>query len=462
MAHERTQSPWNQTSNLPVGYDWTSLTSKDGLELDRHYRDLLEHLGTQSGMVGLIFRKAQNRIQDPAKLRRLIIDLIDTETWMSLDADIKGDAYEGLLQKNAQDSKGGAGQYFTPRPLTNAICRVMAPKPGMTISDPACGTGGFLLSAYNFIIENYPHMNRDEKEHLRFHALKGVELVDSVTRLCAMNLSLNGIGNEEFVPVRTDDSLRNQPDEYYDMVLANPPFGTKSAVTIVTGKGKKSSESITVERDDFWTSTSNKQLMFLQHIVSSLKVNGSAAVILPDNVLFEGGSGEIIRRKLLQDCNLHTILRLPTGIFYAQAVKANVLFFSKCSGSADYNTKKVWFYDLRTNKKFTLKQRPMTEKDLLEFVNLYKPNTIENREETWSGDNEEGRWRSYTLEEILERDVVNLDIFWLKDESLTDFDNIPEPAIIADEVITNLKETLSLMNNLSEYLVSTQTNEKLS
>jgi type I restriction enzyme M protein len=322
----------------------------------------------------------------------------------------------------------------------------------MTISDPACGTGGFLLAAYNHIVENNPNMDRDEKEHLRFHALKGVELVDSVTRLCAMNLSLHGIGNEEFVPVRTDDSLRAHPGEYFDMVLANPPFGTKSAITIITGGGETAKQDLTVERDDFWTSTSNKQLMFLQHIVSTLKVNGSAAVVLPDNVLFESGPGETVRRKLMQDCNLHTIIRLPTGLFYAQGVRANVLFFTKGTASADAHTKRVWFYDLRTNKKFTLKQRPLTIKDLEEFISLYKRDDINNREVTWSESNEEGRWRSYSLEEILARDKASLDIFWLKDDKIIDLDNLPDPVVIADEIVTNLEEALSLMNELRQSL----------
>jgi type I restriction enzyme M protein len=448
MSHERTQPPWNHDSNIPPGFDWPSLTSKDGLELDRHYRDLLEHLGTFSGMNGIIFRKAQNRIQDPAKLRRLIIDLIDNENWLSLDADLKGDAYEGLLQKNAQDTKGGAGQYFTPRPLIEAICVVMDPKPGMTISDPACGTGGFLLAAYNHIVNKYPNMDRDEKEHLRFHALKGVELVDSVTRLCAMNLSLHGIGNEEFVPVRTDDALRAHPGEHYDMILANPPFGTKSSVTITTGGGKTTKEGLIVEREDFWVTTSNKQLMFLQHIISTLKVGGSAAVVLPDNVLFETGAGEKIRRKLIQECELHTVLRLPTGLFYAHGVKANVLFFTKGIASDEYHTKKIWYYDLRTNKKFTLKQKPLKINDLSEFIAFYKKDDFKNRQETWSEENEEGRWRSYSLEELLDRDNANLDITWLKDENIINLDLLSNPENIVNEIISGLDDCLSIMDEL--------------
>ena len=452
MSHERTQPPWNQNSDIPIGYGWASLVNKDGLELDRHYKGTLEYLGTQDGMVGIIFRKAQNRIQDPAKLRRLIVDLIGNETWLSLDSDVKGDAYEGLLEKNAQDTKGGAGQYFTPRPVIDAICKVMNPKPGMTISDPACGTGGFLLAAFNHIVENNPHMNRDEKKHLRFHALRGVELVDSVTRLCAMNLNLHGIGNEEYIPVRTDDSLRGHPGEYYDMVLANPPFGTKSSVKIITAGGKTDKQDLTIERDDFWTSTSNKQLMFLQHIVSTLKVNGSAAVVLPDNILFEGGSAEIVRRKLLQECNLHTILRLPTGLFYAQGVKANVLFFTKGVASGNAHTEKVWFYDLRTNKKFTLKQRPLTLSDLNEFITLYLRDNMNKRKATWSIDNLEGRWRSYSLEEIIAKDKANLDIFWMKDDEHIDLTNLQKPDILATEITTSLKKAMSLMNELKKAL----------
>lgn len=452
MSHQRTLPPWNHTCNIPEGYDWPSLLSKDGMELDRHYRDLLETLGAQKGMIGAIFRKSQNRIQDPAKLRRLIANLIDKEDWLSMGVDVKGQAYEGLLAKSAAESPKGAGQYFTPRAVIDAICKVMRPKPMMTISDPACGTGGFLAGAYSHIVSNNPNMNRDEKEHLRFHALKGVELVDSVTRLCAMNLSLIGIGNEEFVPVRTDDSLRQPPSEYYDMVLANPPFGTKSSVTIITDAGESSKQDLVVERDDFWTATSNKQLMFLQHIVSSLKVGGSAAVVLPDSILAEGDSVEVVRRKLLNDCNLHTILRLPTGIFYAQGVRANVLFFKKPESKSTAQTKKIWFYDLRTNKSFTLKQRPLTDSDFAEFISLYLPDDLDSRVETWSDEDVNGRWRCYELEQILARKKANLDIFWIKDEARPDIENLPEPEEMVSQVISNLEDALSLMNQLDNSL----------
>ncbi|MFI5365999.1 MAG: N-6 DNA methylase, partial [Candidatus Binatia bacterium] len=299
MMHERTLEPWNQPSPIPAGYDWPSLLAKDGDALEAHYRHVLETLGKSKGMLGIIFRKAQNKIQDPAKLRRLIADLIDREQWTTLEADVKGDAYEGLLEKNAQDIKGGAGQYFTPRPLIAAVVDVMQPKPGESICDPACGTGGFLLAAHDYIARHYPNLDKDQKRHLKLEALHGVEIVDNVTRLCAMNLFLHGMGpsgDETPPPVRTDDSLRADPGDRFEMVLTNPPFGKKSSVLVVNEEGDEERQALTVVRDDFWTSTTNKQLNFLQHVKTLLKINGRAAVVVPDNVLFEGGAGETVRR----------------------------------------------------------------------------------------------------------------------------------------------------------------------
>jgi type I restriction enzyme M protein len=263
MAHEQTQPPWQRPSVVPEGYDWPSLMQRDGDELEAHYRHILETLATRPGMLGLIFRKSQNKVQDPAKLRRLIVDLIDRERWTTLDADVKGDAYEGLLEKNAQDIKGGAGQYFTPRPLIQAIVEVIQPKPGETICDPACGTGGFLLAAHEYIADptRNPYLDRDEREHLKLHALHGVEIVPGVARLCAMNLLLHGIGpsqDEAPPPVVEDDSLRADPGDRYDVVLTNPPFGRKSSVLVVNEAGEEERQALTVVRDDFWASTSNK------------------------------------------------------------------------------------------------------------------------------------------------------------------------------------------------------------
>jgi type I restriction enzyme M protein len=291
---------------------------------------------------------------------------------------VKGDAYEGLLEKNAQDTKSGAGQYFTPRALIRAIVDVIRPAPGETICDPACGTGGFLLAAHDYVAEHYPNLDRDQKAHLRLDALHGVEIVDGVTRLCAMNLLLHGIGPTGGVgdpPVRTDDSLRADPGTRFDVILTNPPFGRKSSVLVVNDEGEQEKQALTVVRDDFWASTSNKQLNFVQHVKTLLKIHGRAAVVVPDNVLFEGGAGETVRRKLLQECDVHTLLRLPTGIFYAQGVKANVLFFDRKPASATPWTGALWVYDLRTNAHITLRTNPLKRSDLDEFVAGYRPRT---------------------------------------------------------------------------------------
>jgi type I restriction enzyme M protein len=449
MAHEQTQPPWSRPSPIREEFAWPSLLKRDGEALEAHYRRLLETLGKEKGMVGLIFRKAQNKVQDPAKLRRLVADLIDREQWMTLDADVKGDAYEGLLEKNAQDTKGGAGQYFTPRPLIRALVDVMRPQPGETVCDPACGTGGFLLAAHDFIQKGNPHLDRAQKKHLKLTALRGTELVSSVSRLCAMNLLLHGVGptgaDEAEPPISTDDSLRAHPGKTWNLVLTNPPFGRKSSVTFVNTEGEDERDSLTYLRDDFWASTSNKQLNFVQHIKSILAIGGRAAVVVPDNVLFEGGAGETIRRKLLAECDVHTLLRLPTGIFYAQGVKANVIFFDRKPAAEKPWTKKLWIYDLRTNQHFTLKTNTLKREDLDEFVACYKPENRHARKETWSEKNPDGRWRAYSYEDILQRDKVSLDIFWLKDESLADAENLPDPDVIADEIADDLRDALELI-----------------
>lgn len=430
---------------VPEGYRWANLADPqmEGARLEAHYRETLRRLGEAGGMLGLIFKKAQNKIQDPAKLRQLVVELIGREQWLSMASDVKGDAYEGLLERNAQDVKGGAGQYFTPRPLIDAMVECIQPKPGELVMDPACGTGGFLLSAHAHLSQH--ELDRTQKQHLRFKALRGIELVDGVSRLCAMNLFLHGIGPDDDAqepPIKTDDSLRSEPSAHADVVLTNPPFGKKSSITVVGEDGETDRETISYSRPDFWTTTSNKQLNFVQHIKSLLKVHGRAAVVLPDNVLFEGGAGETVRRKLLHECDLHTILRLPTGIFYAQGVKANVLFFDRKPGSDTAATKEVWYYDLRTNKHFTLKTRRMTRADLDEFVECYRPENRHLRQATWTEATPDGRWRSYPLEEIMARDKVSLDIFWLRDESLEDSANLPEPAILAQEIADDLRSAL--------------------
>ena len=441
MAHEQTRPPYNRESPVPKGYDWPSLLAKDGDPLETHYRHVLETLGKKKGLLGLVFQKAQNKIQDPAKLRRLIVELLDREDWMTLDADVKGDAYEGLLEKNAQDTKSGAGQYFTPRSLIRAIVEVVAPQPEETLCDPACGTGGFLLAAHDFVARN--KLDRDQKKHLKKEALHGWEIVPNTARLCAMNLLLHGIGDEGTPPIRVEDSLNGDPGDRFHVILTNPPFGKKSSVSIVNDEGEQERQALTIVREDFWATTSNKQLNFVQHVKTLLKVNGRAAVVVPDNVLFEGGAGETIRRRLLHECDVHTLLRLPTGIFYAQGVKANVLFFERKEASAKPWTRKLWVYDLRTNQHFTLKTNPLEREDLNEFVECYKPGNRHARKPTWSAEkNPTGRWRDFSYEELIQRDKVSLDLFWLKDESLEDSANLPAPDIIAGEIVEDLRTAL--------------------
>lgn len=440
MAHERTLPPRNEPSRIPEGYDWPSLLGRDGAELEAHYRELLQELGKEPGLLGLIFRKAQNRIQDPAKLKRLIVDLINEEMWTGVDADVKGDVYEGLLEKNAADTKSGAGQYFTPRALIRAMVDVMEPQPDTTIADPACGTGGFLLAAHDYIVD-HNQLDRDQKKFLRDQAFHGNEIVDNTARLCAMNLFLHGIGGASVdaePAIKVADALAAEPAEHVDMVLANPPFGKKSSITMIGEDGRASNGEITISRPDFWATTSNKQLNFLQHIRSMLRIGGSAAVVLPDNVLFEGGAGETIRRRLFHECDVHTLLRLPTGLFYAQGVKANVIFFDRHPGSTGETaaTRETWVYDFRTNQHFTLKTKQLTRAALDDFVEQYKPGRRHERAESEN-------FKRWTYDAIAARPGFNLDIWAdVNDESLEDAASLPAPAVIAEEIVANLTTAL--------------------
>jgi type I restriction enzyme M protein len=452
MADERARPPYNQPSIVPSKYGWESLLKKDGDELFDHYRHLLENLGNEKGLLGLIFNKSQNKFQDPAKLRRLIVDLIDKENWSMMSADVKGDAYEGLLEKNAQDTKSGAGQYFTPRPLIRAMVDVIAPKPGDTICDPACGTGGFLLLTHDYIVKHNPNMTKGEKRKLKENTFKGWELVQSTVRLCAMNLMLHGIGGQEDLPIIPGDSLASDPGDRFELVMTNPPFGKKSSTAIVADDGKVVKEKEIIERDDFWATTTNKQLNFLQHVKTLLKPNGRAAIVLPDNVLFEGGAGETVRRKLMHECDVHTLLRLPTGLFYAQGVKANVLFFDRKPASENPWTKKLWIYDLRTNNHFTLKTNPLKREDLDEFVGCYNPSNRHNRQPTWSEKKPDGRWQAFDYDDLITRDKASLDIFWLRDESLEDSDNLPDPNSIALEIVEDLEAALAQFKEITDDL----------
>ena len=394
----------------------------------------------------VIFRKSQNKIQDPAKLKRLI-ELINAEIWVGLDVDVKSDIYEGLLEKNAQDIKIGAGQYFTPRHLIRVMVEVMRPEPGMKICAPAGGTGGFFIASHDYLSNH--KLDKEQKRFLKERTFKGWEIVDSAARFGVMNLYLHGIGSDSRgevpSPIIVGDCLISDPGDRFDMVLTNPPFGKKSSITIVNGEGKADRESLIYERQDFWATTSNKQLNFLQHVKTLLKINGRAAIVVPDNVLFEGGAGETVRRKLLHECDVHTLLRLPTGIFYAQGVKANVLFFDKKLASEKPRTEKLWIYDFRTNKHFTLKTNPFQYKDLQDFIKCYIPENRFNRKET-------ERFKAFSYDELIKRDKVSLDIFWLKDESLEDSENLPAPDVLALDIAENLESALEQFNSIIENL----------
>jgi type I restriction enzyme M protein len=448
MADEYSKPPHKRKDiNIPAEINWESLTEKSGDELERHYNKILRSLGKERGILGQIFTKSQNKIQDPAKLYKLI-QLIDAENWVGMGVKDKGDIYEGILKKNAEDTKSGAGQYFTPRELISAMVECVRPEPKKTIADPACGTGGFFLGAYDFLASQ--DLDKSEREFLKSNTFYGNEIVANTRRLCLMNLFLHGISDisakESFIS--SEDALLSTPKTTFDYVLANPPFGKKSSMTITNEDGEEEKDDLIYNRQDFIVTTSNKQLNFLQHIMSMLNTTGKAAVVLPDNVLFEGGVGEKVRQALLQKTDMHTILRLPTGIFYAHGVKANVLFFDGKPASKNPWTKQVWVYDYRTNVHHTLKKNPLKLEDLKDFVTCYNPKNRHKRKETWSESNPEGRWRKFDYDDIIARDKTSLDISWLKDNSLADLDNLPDPDVLAAEIIDNLEAGLTSFRSI--------------
>ena len=419
-----------EESAIPEGYQWEELTALDGTDLLMQYEETLDFLSRQDNLIGTIFTKAQNKIDKPVYLKK-VITMIDEEDWL-LEGDVKGAIYESILERNGQDKKSGAGQYFTPRPLIKAMVDCARPKITETVCDPACGTGGFLLAAFDYMKNQ--SQDKEKREFLRNEALSGTDNTALVVTLASMNLYLHGIGTDRS-PIICADSLEKQPEKLFDVILANPPFGTRPA------------GSVDIQRDDFITETKNNQLNFLQHIMMSLRNGGSAAVVLPDNVLFEG-SGEAIRRKLLTDFNLHTILRLPTGIFYAQGVKANVLFFTKGEPTRD-----VWFYDYRTGVKHTLANNKLERRHLNDFVSCYNPDNISARTETYNVETEpNGRWRKYPAEELLKRDKTSLDITWMKIEDTADrtlaelMADIETKSNTIASAVAQLKELFSELN----------------
>lgn len=427
-----------EASAVPIKWSWSQLAGKTGDALELQYRHTLEALAKSDGLIGTIFRKSQNKLSDPAKLTR-VVSLIDKEgPWIGIGVDVKGEIYEGLLERNASEVKTGAGQYFTPRPVIEAIVDCIDPQIGETICDPACGTGGFLLSAYDHM--KVQSQDRDKLKKLREATFTGVDIVDEVVRLGAMNLYLHGVGNHSS-PVHQGDALASDPGDRFDVVMTNPPFGKKSSYTVVGEDGQVVTERENYEREDFKFTTSNKQFNFLQHIMTIMNTDGRAGVVLPDNVLFEAGrAGEGIRKRLLEGFNFHTLLRLPTGIWYSPGVKANVLFFDKKAASHEAQTRELWVYDYRTNIHKTLKTKRLVRSDLADFVECYQ-----NRVET-------ERFRRFSREDLVARDKLNLDIFWLKDDGLEDIDSLPEPDVIAAEIVENLEAALEQFRGVAEEL----------
>lgn len=438
---------------VPDGQGWQSFIGKNAKTLHRHYSNTLKHLSRQRGMLGLIFSDARNKIRDPAKLRVLVLDLIGQSDWSGMSEDVKGDAYEGLLEKNAQDTKSGAGQYFTPRPLIDAIVTCVQPAPGEVISDPACGTAGFLLAAHEHIRKRHPNLKPAQRRHLRHQAIRGAELVREVARLATMNLLLHGVGNPQGdaeLPIACEDSLATMPRTHVDVVLTNPPFGVKGSFVATGDDGPSNGE---VVRKDFWVRTSNKQLNFLQHVCSMLLPGGRAAVVVPDNVLFEGGAAEEIRRRLLDRCDVHTLLRLPPGIFYAHGVKANVLFFDLLK-KGETAPGKLWVYDLRSENKFSLKSNPISSAHLADFVARYKPSKRGKRKADDGKSDGFPRWRAFVASSLRARPSCSFDIAWSREVAENPVPAAERLRVLSARVAADLREALLSVEKVSRGLSS--------
>lgn len=415
-------------SSIPEGYKWKDIAELNGDDLIDKYEDVLKELSKDDGLIGTIFTKASNKINSPVHLAK-VLQMVGNENWYMMEGDFKGAIYESILEKNGQDKKSGAGQYFTPRSLIKAMVEVTDPKITETVADPACGTGGFLLAAYE-------HMKPQSREiakqnFLKNNALFGADNTALVVTLASMNLYLHDIGTEKS-PIICQDSLLDTSEKMFDVILANPPFGTRP----------QGSVAVDSARPEF-IKTSDNQVNFLQHIMSIVKTGGRVAVVLPDNVLTDGNATAKVREKLLTDFNLHTILRLPTGIFYAGGVKTNVLFFEKGS-----KTKDIWVYDYRTGVKHTMATKPMTRADLDDFVNCYCSGHLEDRKETYSEKNPNGRWRKYSEEEVYSRDQLKLDFKWMdlteKDDRTIGelLDEMQDKAAAISNAISKLQEIL--------------------
>ncbi|MBU0731747.1 type I restriction-modification system subunit M [Patescibacteria group bacterium] len=407
---------------IPSEYSWQTLMNHSGMALIEHYEVVLKNLGKEAGVLGDIFAQSNNKFRNPVSLNK-VIGALDDEEWSSIDIDVKGAAYEGLLAKYAAEQKG-AGQYFTPRELIRTIVKCINPKHNETIHDPACGTGGFLIEAFEYIFKELEKekksLKREEYDFLQKEAISGGEFVWETRRLCIMNLYLHEIEGQ----ITYGDSLKEKYGDGYDVILTNPPF--------------KKTNSVSYSRDDFFVVTKSRQLNFLQHCMSILKNGGRCAMVMPDNVLFEGGAGTKIRKMLLENFNLHTIIRLPNGTFtpYTPGVKTNVIFFEKTGEK----TENLWFYDLRTNVEKISKRKPLKSEYFNDFLEKYQ-----NR------DQETERWKKFLFEDLKKRNF-NLDLKWLKDESFDDPSNLPEPNVLIEESVNFLKEAIDKLEDLQKEL----------
>ena len=424
MDDEREE--YGLTSSIPEGYRWKDLTALSGTDLVKQYEATLEKLSGEPGLIGTIFTKATNKIQTPVHLKK-VIDMVSGENWYMLEGDVKGAIYESILEKNGKDKKSGAGQYFTPRALIKAMVDVIDPKIMETVADPACGTGGFLLAAYE-------HMKKQSNEiskldFLRNKALFGADNTPLVVTLASMNLYLHDIGTKGS-PIVCQDSLLDTSDRVFDVILANPPFGTRPQ-----GSGE-----VSVVRTEF-IKTSDNQLNFLQHIMSIVKTGGRVAVVLPDSVLSDGKDATAIRKKLMKDFNLHTILRLCPGLFYAN-ISTNVLFFDKGKPTED-----IWVYDYKTGIKHTLATKPLKREDLDDFVACYCSGHMQDRKETYDKEtNPNDRWRRFTAAEIAKR--KDLDFKWI------DFTEKDERSLseILDEIDAKSQNIVNAVARLRELI----------
>jgi len=435
MDYEKVQLLGDKSA-IPADCTWDKIKDLDGEDLLTKYNKILDVLKGQKGLIGTIFTDAQNKINKPVYLKK-VVSLIDKETWLSVDTDVKGAIYESMLEKNGQDKKSGAGQYFTPRALIKAMVDVTRPKITETVCDPACGTGGFLLAAFDYM--KVQSNDKEKQKNLKTKGIHGADNYALLVTMASMNMYLHGIGSS-VSPIKYQDSLENPPETLYDVILANPPFGDRP------------SGSVALNRPDFYAECNDNEMNFLQHMMLSLKDGGRAAVVLPDGVLTDGtNAGKIIRRKLLDDFNLHTLLRLPRGLFYA-GIQPNVLFFTRGT-----RTENVWVYDYRTDIKHTLVQNPLKREHLDDFVKCYNADNITKRVATYSDENPDGRWRCYSRAEILKRDDLSLDLKWIKPASKFD------ESLTMDEVlqnIDNLKNTLvTSVENLKKVLGEISKNE---